>query len=73
MIYGQLDAASRHQNLEFTELNKIYTESGIVIDNLLKSNGSGFGIGFFYRWGHFQLPSFQENIALKISLTLALS
>jgi hypothetical protein len=72
MIYGQFNETNRHQNLEFSELNKIYTESGIVLDNLLKSNGSGFGIGFFYRWGHYQLPTFKENFAIKISISTAL-
>ncbi len=72
MIIGKFESSQNHQNLNFAILNKMYTESGIVIDNLLKSGASGFGIGVFYRWGAYQLPTPKENIAVKISLTVAL-
>lgn len=73
MVYGEFQNATNHQNLTFSMGDKIFTESGIVIDNLLKSGVSGIGIGLFYRWGAYQLPLLQDNIALKISLSLALS
>lgn len=72
MIMGKFESSQNHQNLNYSALNKIYTESGIVIDNLLKSGFSGFGIGAFYRWGEYQLPNNKENFAIKISLSIAL-
>lgn len=72
MIIGKFESSQNHQNLNFSQLNKIFTESGLVIDNLLKSGASGFGIGVFYRWGTYQLPTPKENIAVKISLSVAL-
>lgn len=60
-----------HQNLSFNTLNHIYNESGIVIDNLLKSGISGIGIGYFRRWGYYQLPSQKDNFSIKISLSVS--
>lgn len=61
----------QHQNLSFQSLNHLYNESGIVIDNLLKSGISGIGIGYFQRWGYYQLPLQKDNFAIKISLSVS--
>ncbi len=73
MVRGNFKNSQNHQNINPTLSDKLFIESGMVIDNLLKSGFSGFGIGFFYRWGDHQLPSFKENFAIKISLSVALS
>lgn len=69
---GGFDSQNRHSNINYTSLNKPFTESGLVVDNLIKSGLSGIGIGFFYRWGAWQFPYFKDNFALKISLSLSL-
>ncbi len=69
---GRFDSQNLHTNINYTVLDKPFTESGLVIDNLIKSGVSGIGIGFFYRWGAWQYPYFKDNYALKISLSLSL-
>lgn len=73
MIKGNFKNSQNHQNINPTLTDELFIESGMVIDNLLKSGFSGFGIGAFYRWGNLQLPAFKENFAVKISLSIALS
>jgi hypothetical protein len=72
MIRGNFKNSQNHQNINYGLSEKLFIESGMVIDNLLKSGFSGFGIGAFYRWGEHQLPTFKENFAIKISLSVAL-
>ncbi len=71
-LIGQLRSSENHENLGFTSINKPYTESGILIDNILHSGISSIGVGAFYRWGEHSLPTFIENLAIKISIALSL-
>lgn len=71
-LIGELKNSQIHQNLTFNSINKPFTESGLLIDNLLHSGVSSLGIGAFYRWGNYELPRFSENLAIKISLALSL-
>lgn len=49
---------------------KLFVESGFQIDKLYESGFSALGIGVFYRYGYYQLGSFKENIALKLTTVL---
>lgn len=51
---------------------KAYMESGFLINNLIKSGISGFGVGVFYRYGEQALPTALDNWAFKLSLNLTL-
>jgi hypothetical protein len=49
---------------------RAYYEAGVQLDNLVRMNFTGFGIGAFYRLGPETLPRWQDNLALKLSLAL---
>ncbi|MEX1190372.1 MAG: DUF5686 family protein [Brumimicrobium sp.] len=61
-----------HLNYEFKVPEKGYFESGLMIDNLLKSGFSGLGIGVFHRYGHYALPQLKDNFVYKLSVTFNL-
>lgn len=48
-----------------------YLESGIVINNILKSSFTGLGIGLFYRYGHYSFRNTSDNFCIKISLNIS--
>jgi hypothetical protein len=45
-----------------------YFESGIQLNNLLKINFSGYGIGVYYRYGPYSFNRSIENFAFKLTL-----
>lgn len=47
-----------------------YYESGFQIDRLVVSNLSGLGIGVFYRYGPYSIPSAKDNLAIKLTSVL---
>lgn len=49
---------------------KLFVESGVQLDNLVESGFSTLGIGFFYRYGHYALPTFKENVAVKLTTVI---
>jgi len=56
----------------FRSMDKGYYEAGLIIDRILVSSFSGFGIGFFYNYGPYATPYVDKNITLKLSLSIAL-
>ena len=56
---------------------RVFMESGLQIDQLLKLNYLdvgyiGFGMGGFYRYGPYQLPNSKDNFVLKFSVTFSI-
>lgn len=49
--------------------NKLYTESGIQLYNLFSQSFNSFGIGIFYRYGHYSLGKLKDNVALKLTIS----
>lgn len=68
MAVGNMNNPEKHQGLVFNTLEHGFLESGIECNKLFK----GLGIIAFYRYGNYQLPTFEDNIALKISYNLDL-
>ena len=71
---GTLENSS-DQGIDFKEKNKIYLESGLIINNLIKLKYLdmfyvGVGVGAFYRYGYYGYNAWQDNLALKGSFTL---
>ena len=66
---GSMNNIENHLNYEFNVANKGYYESGLIIDNLLISGFSGFGIGAIYRYGPYSFDQPTDNIVYKISLS----
>ena len=74
--WGTLDNAS-YQGIDFKIQDKIYLESGLIINNIIKLNYANlfylnFGIGGFYRYGNYGFDNFKDNYALKLSMSVSL-
>lgn len=67
--WGALSVPELHRGFAFTPM-RAYYEAGVQLDNLVRMNFTGFGIGAFYRLGPETLPRWQDNLALKLSLAL---
>lgn len=63
---GSLDNPEQHQGIGFQTLDHIYNESGIELNKLI----FGFGLSFAYRYGHFELPEFEDNVSFKFTFNL---
>jgi hypothetical protein len=66
MLWGDFKQSHNH-NFVTAQAHKGYMESGLQIDNLYVSGFSGLGLGVYYRYGTYALPTPQENIAIKLS------
>ena len=69
MMIGDLRNENLHQKIDFHVPRKGYIESGVVFSNILKTNFSGIGMGFFYRYGAYQFNDFSNNFTVNLSLT----
>ena len=74
--WGTLNNAS-YQGIDFKIKNKIYLESGLIINNILKLNYLNMfylnlGVGGFYRYGYYGSTNFTDNFALKLSMSISL-
>lgn len=71
---GDLQNPANHQSLlgekkRFKTLDKGFWESGLIIDNLVKSTFSSIGVGFFYRYGAYALDKFGDNATVKFTFS----
>jgi len=66
--FGKLNHPERHNNLEFNTMEKGYYESGILINNIIKSSIFGYGFGIFYRYGPYTFSKTSDNFAYKLTL-----
>lgn len=66
--WGSLDAPERQQGYTFSALQGGYYEAGLQLDDLLRSNLVGFGVGFYYRLGENAFPGAKDNLAIKLSM-----
>lgn len=69
MGWGTLQDPELHVNGDFGSLENGYVESGLEIRNLLRSNFTGLGVGFFHRYGAASTGSFKEDASIKLSST----
>ncbi|GET32349.1 membrane protein [Prolixibacter bellariivorans] len=68
---GKLD--DKYQNayqLSPSDFRKGYFESGFEVDNLLPSGLLSYGLGVYYRYGPYALPTASDNWAFKIGMFL---
>lgn len=68
VAFGGFSNPENHQGIEFKTMEKGFYESGFELQNIFK----GFGLSTYYRYGPYQLPTFDRNIAIKLSFTLNL-
>lgn len=69
---GNLRKPEQHQGIAFKTMEHGFHESGFAINNLIGSSLAAYGIGFYYRYGAYHLPTLKENIAIKLTIGLNL-
>jgi hypothetical protein len=69
--FGYLNSRSS-QRYQMNDFRKGYYESGFEINNLLKMDILSWGLGVYYRYGPYQLPTFSDNMAYKFGLYITL-
>ncbi len=57
--------------LEFKTPDKVYLESGLLINNVLNLQLFGLGVGVYYRYGYYTFDKIWDNFGLKWTLTMA--
>jgi hypothetical protein len=72
IFVGNFLDINNHQNVSFNVAKNPFIESGVAINNIIKSKFSGFGLSAFYRYGYHQLPKSLDNFAFKITLSFIL-
>ena len=73
--WGSIANASAH-GVEFRIKNHLYHEAGLIVDNIFRLPMLNmlyfrFGVGGFTRLGYYRYPGFEDNVALKMSITLS--
>ncbi|MCF6214096.1 MAG: DUF5686 and carboxypeptidase regulatory-like domain-containing protein [Flavobacteriaceae bacterium] len=67
---GTLDNPQFHRGFNFKKMEKGYFESGLEVNKFLLK---GFGFSFFYRYGAYHNPKFEDNIAVKLNYHFGLN
>ncbi len=68
---GSLRHPENHTGIGIRSYEKGYFESGLLINNILNMGFAGFGIGSFYRFGPYAFPAWNDNFALKLTLSFS--
>ena len=67
-VWGDMQHPEQHIGINYKTLEEGFYESGIELNQIY----SGFGLSAFYRYGPYQLSSFEDNLAIKLSFVLDL-
>lgn len=59
-------------NYDLKDLSKGYYESGLIVDNIIKSAFSKLGLGIFYRYGAYSFDKVSDNFTFKLSIGFTL-
>lgn len=65
---GNMSEKEKHLDIIFDTIEKGYWESGVELLNLY----NWFGLSGFYRHGAYQLPTFKENISIKLNFRIVI-
>ncbi len=69
--FGSLSNPDSHKEISTKSFEKIYLETGLFINDVLRINLSGLylglGGGIFYRYGEYAFPNQKDNIVGKMS------
>ena len=60
------------QKLRNSETQKLYCESGIVVDNIINTGINKLGFGIFYHYGPYSYNQIKDNFVFKICLGIGL-
>ncbi len=72
MGIGSITNPQNIENVSVKSMEKGYIESGFRLLHILKLNYTTFGVGVFYRYGAYQNPKFEDNLAVKMVLSIKL-
>lgn len=77
--WGDLSDKNKNSNqvIEYKTKNKVFMETGLQLDNLVKVNYLnvgyiGIGAGVYYRYGEYELPESKDNLVYKLSLSFSI-
>ncbi len=70
--FGWMNNPLRHEGIPFKTMEKGFFEGGFVIDKILYFNGTGMGVGTFYRYGVYAEPVWYKNFYVKMAITFGL-
>jgi len=68
--FGWLSHPESHHQINFKTMDLGYYESGLLINNILNLYLYQIGIGATYRYGPYSNRLFEDNISVKLSLTI---
>lgn len=73
---GNLTNTDVHKDIQLSDMNKGYYESGILIDDLYRYNVwdvfyLGAGVGGFYNYGYYSSSNWKNNIKLKFNVNIS--
>lgn len=63
---------SESNNYDIKDLSKGYYESGLIIDNIIKTSFNKLGLGVFYRYGPYSFDKVFDNFTFKLSIGFSL-
>lgn len=66
MAIGRLNPNNRHLNLNVTAPEHGHVESGLEIQNIIRSGFTGVGLGAYYRYGAANVGDFQHDFVVKL-------
>ncbi|MHB8261524.1 MAG: DUF5686 and carboxypeptidase-like regulatory domain-containing protein [Bacteroidia bacterium] len=72
MGIGSISNPQNIENISVAGIEKGYIESGLRVLHILKSNFTTFGVGVFYRYGAYQKSKPEDNLAVKLVLSIKL-
>lgn len=64
---GSLSHPENHLGESVKSFEKGYFESGIVLNKMIRLGVTDLGLGWFYRYGPYAMPTFNQNMAWKIA------
>ncbi|HLV92804.1 MAG TPA: DUF5686 family protein [Aequorivita sp.] len=66
---GDMSNRDHHAGIPFNTLDKLYSESGVELNQILL----GFGLSFAYRYGGYHLPDLEDNISFKFTFKMKIN
>ncbi len=63
---GDMSNQDSHFGIPFDKLDHFYNEAGLELNKI----ALGFGLSFAYRYGYYNLPSFEDNVSFKFTFNL---
>lgn len=70
--FGWMKEPQRHDGITFKTMIKGFFEGGFIIDKILYFNGTGLGMGTFYRYGAYADTVWYKNFYVKMAVTFGL-